>query len=55
MIVSGGADSVITFWEDVTVTEELERIAQHENTVLKYVLSLQCPDIAMVNVERTEC
>ena len=40
MIVSGGADSVITFWEDVTVAEELERIAAHENTVLKYVFPL---------------
>ncbi|KAK4701048.1 U3 small nucleolar RNA-associated protein 13, partial [Phenoliferia sp. Uapishka_3] len=34
-IVSGGADSVITFWEDVTETEELERIAEHEDKVLK--------------------
>ena len=39
MLVSGGADSVITFWEDVTEAEELEKIAQHENTVLKYVPS----------------
>lgn len=37
VVVSGGADSVITFWEDVTVTEELERIAEHEDQVLKCV------------------
>lgn len=34
-MVSGGADSVITFWEDVTQTEELERIAAHAENVLK--------------------
>ena len=28
---------MITFWEDVTVTEELERIANHEALVIKYV------------------
>jgi hypothetical protein len=40
VVVSGGADSVITFWEDVTVTEELERIANHEALVIKSVPSL---------------
>lgn len=36
-IVSGGADSVITFWEDVTEIEEKERVAEHESRVLKFV------------------
>jgi hypothetical protein len=35
--VSGGADSVINFWEDITESEELERIAEKEDKVLKYV------------------
>jgi len=34
-VVSGGADSVITVWEDVTETEELEKIQESEELVLK--------------------
>jgi U3 small nucleolar RNA-associated protein 13 len=34
-VVSGGADSVITVWEDVTESEELEKIQEQEELVLK--------------------
>ncbi|GAA6059482.1 hypothetical protein JCM10212_002225 [Sporobolomyces blumeae] len=34
-VVSGGADSTINVWEDVTETEELEKIQEQEDLVLK--------------------
>ena len=35
MLVSGGADSVISFWQDVTEEEEEEKLAAEEDTILK--------------------
>lgn len=35
MLVSGGADSVISFWQDVTEEEEEEKLAAEEETILK--------------------
>lgn len=35
MLVSGGADSVISFWEDVTEAEEEEKTAANEEIILK--------------------
>ena len=49
-MVSGGADSVITFWEDVTVAEELEKIAKHENTVLQFVLTLPLSEGVLIHL-----
>ena len=34
-VVSGGADSVVTFWEDCTEEEESDKIAKREDMVLK--------------------
>ena len=44
-IVSGAADSVVTFWEDCTEEQELEKEAKRADLVSKYVLSrpLPCP------------
>lgn len=36
-IVSGAADSVVTFWEDCTVEQEEEKEAKRAELVLKYV------------------
>lgn len=35
MMVSGGADSVISFWEDVTEQEEDEKAMAEEEEILK--------------------
>jgi U3 small nucleolar RNA-associated protein 13 len=37
-IVSGAADSVVTFWSDCTQTDEREKVNKLESTILKYVL-----------------
>lgn len=36
-IVSGGADSVITFWSDVTIEMQAAKAAEAEDLVLKCV------------------
>lgn len=36
-IVSGAADSVITFWEDSTETEVAEKESQRTEMIVKYV------------------
>lgn len=35
MVISGGADSVISFWEDVTEQEEEEKANAEEEEILK--------------------
>lgn len=35
LVVSGGADSVITFWKDCTEEKVLEKLALKEEAVLK--------------------
>lgn len=39
-IVSGAADSVVTFWEDCTEEQEQEKEAKREDTVSKSVSRL---------------
>lgn len=36
-IVSGAADSVVTFWSDCTQTDEREKVNKLESIILKYV------------------
>lgn len=39
-MLSGAADSVVTFWEDCTEEQDQEKETQREEMVLKYVLSI---------------
>lgn len=36
-IASGGADSVVNFWEDVTREEQEEELREKEQYIIKYV------------------
>jgi len=45
MIVSGAADSVVTFWEDSTEKKEVEKEDQRAELVSKFV-SLASPSAA---------
>ena len=37
-IITGAADSVLTFWKDCTDEKERERQAKREDAVLRYVM-----------------
>jgi hypothetical protein len=47
-IVSGAADSVITFWEDCTEEKEIEKERKRAETVSKWAQSLLSSVICML-------
>lgn len=45
LLLSGGADSVITFWEDVTREQEELKETEAEELILKYVRAFVQPSL----------
>lgn len=46
-IVTGAADSVITFWKDCTEEKEVERQADIQKAISKYFISLYSNDLKL--------
>lgn len=47
MIVSGAADSVLTFWQDCTEEQEVEKESKRATLVLKWVPFRLCKNLVL--------